>query len=198
MRIPVQCREPWFAAIIVPNTPGVVYVAIAEPRPITQNDFCGWFHRHAAPLNRTRHTPCRLGIGAHVLNLVTLDGPSHEIAVAPSIPTGTGDRRVKRIAAVSRAMTCLQCYVPIQGPIGFPNKAPVQGIRSPFAAPRRPIALGRIKIPVIIDIHGQRDPDLSLVVIALRAISLRFSPGQSRQKNRRQNRDNRNHDQQFD
>ena len=133
-----------------------------------------------------------------MLHLVTFDCPGHEIAVAPGIPAGAGDRRVKRIATVGWAMTGLQCYVLIERPIGFPNKAPVQRVRSPFSAPRRPIAICWIKIPVIIDIHRQRDPDLPLVVIALRAISLRLRPGQSRQKNRRQNRDNRNHYEQLD
>src|SRR6266550_5509220 len=130
MRIPVQRREPWFPAVVVPNTPRVIYVAIPEPRPITQNDFCGWLHRHATPLDRNRHAPCRLRIAAHMLHLVTLDRPGHEIAVAPGIPAGALDCGVKRIAAIGRAMTRLQGYVPIERPIGFPNKASVKRIRS--------------------------------------------------------------------
>ena len=198
MRIPVQRREPRFATVIVPNTSRVVYVAIPEPGPIAQNDFCGWLHRHATAFYRRRHVPCRLRIATHMLHLVTLDRPSHEIAIPPGIPAGAGDRRVKRITAVGRAMTRLQGYVPIEGPIGFPNKTSVKSIRSPFATPRRPIAIRRRRIPVVIDIHRQSDADLPLVIIALRAISLRLRSGQSRQKYRGQNGDNRNHHQQLD
>src|SRR6266404_8575974 len=133
MRIAIQRREPWFATVIVPNTSRVIDVAITEPRPITQNNLCGWLHRHATALDRTRHTPCRLRIAAHMLHLVTLDRPGHEVAIAPGIPAGASDRRVKRIAAVGRAMTRLQSYVPIEGPIGFPNKTSVKSIGSPFA-----------------------------------------------------------------
>src|SRR5258706_4364403 len=106
----------------MPDAPGVVNVPIAKPRPVAQDKLCRRSGGDFAGSNGFEHWGGirRLRISPGMLNRVALVSPSHQITVAPGIPTRRSNGRIKSISPVRRAMTEIHIfYVHNQRPNWF-------------------------------------------------------------------------------